>query len=514
MSYEKHADEYPVEINYTFNYSRALAPSFLKLVTLSQFVPFPARRPLRYLELGYGNGVSLNIHAAASPGDYWGTDINPSHAAFARKLAGIAGTGVHILNLPFADLLDSDLPDFDVIVAHGVWSWISRSNQNAIVELVHKKLVKGGIFYLTYNALPGCASVIPLQQLLYLPSERTFRGAPILDRLEAGLSLARAVREAGGKYFTAVPKAAQRLEEFDTASPIDLCHEYLSGYWKPSSFCETAATLAGADLRFVGTANLAEHYDELNFDSKGTTLLESIEDWCLRETTRDFLKDRQFRGDVYVKGDVSLTQAERDEAFQGLAFALLIREEDTPTEVDMPAGAVRLDNPPFSSVLSELAKGGCGFQTVRELVSRCSHAGVESSEVVRVLLIFFHLGIVVPAQDRDSIERAEKNCLRFNEAVLSGSLGQALNVLASPVTGGGLYISPTQQLFMRALRAGENSPVRWAQLAWEMLATQSAIEETSVSHDGLRGATLLREAFAFHKFLPILFNLTCNRIDL
>src|SRR5262245_49145134 len=147
---------YPTEIDYTFGYYRVLSPTFLRLVTLNRCVPFPSRRPLRYLELGYGNGVSLNIHAAASPGEYWGTDVNPSHAAFANKLAEVSGSRVHTLSLPFADLQDhSELPDFDVIVAHGVWSWISDSNRRAIVQLLRKKLVDGGIFFISYNALPG-----------------------------------------------------------------------------------------------------------------------------------------------------------------------------------------------------------------------------------------------------------------------------------------------------------------------------------------------------------------------
>src|SRR6476620_957144 len=113
MNYEG----YPVGIAYTYYYHVVLSPPFLRLVALNRLIPFPSRQPLRYLELAYGNGVSLNIHAAASPGEYWGTDVNPSHAAFANELAEISGSGIHALNLSFAELLGArELPDFDVIV--------------------------------------------------------------------------------------------------------------------------------------------------------------------------------------------------------------------------------------------------------------------------------------------------------------------------------------------------------------------------------------------------------------
>lgn len=172
-SVDRSFEGYPVEIDYTFGYYRALSPGMLRLATLNQFVQFPSRRPLRYLELGYGNGVSLNIHAAASPGDYWGTDINSSHAHFANILAENSGSSIHALCAPFAELLSHrELPDFDVIVAHGVWSWISNSNRHAIIKLLRSKLVEGGIFYISYNALPGAAAVIPLQQFIKFHSER------------------------------------------------------------------------------------------------------------------------------------------------------------------------------------------------------------------------------------------------------------------------------------------------------------------------------------------------------
>ena len=58
-------------------------------------------RPLRYLELGYGQGLSLNIHAAATDGEFWGTDFNPVQVANARELASASGAHVKLLDASF-----------------------------------------------------------------------------------------------------------------------------------------------------------------------------------------------------------------------------------------------------------------------------------------------------------------------------------------------------------------------------------------------------------------------------
>ena len=74
-----------------------------------------ADRPLSYLELGYGQGLSINIHAAANDGTFWGTDFNPVQTAHAMAFAEASGANVRLLNDSFAELAArTDLPEFDV----------------------------------------------------------------------------------------------------------------------------------------------------------------------------------------------------------------------------------------------------------------------------------------------------------------------------------------------------------------------------------------------------------------
>ena len=92
---------YVTELEYTHGYYRELSPSLLRLACLSGGIAPPSTKSLNYLELGYGQGLSINVHAAAVDGEFWGTDFNPTQVAHARALAEAAGSGAKL----FEDLL-------------------------------------------------------------------------------------------------------------------------------------------------------------------------------------------------------------------------------------------------------------------------------------------------------------------------------------------------------------------------------------------------------------------------
>src|SRR5690349_12588894 len=72
---------YVTEVEYPYGYYKELCPGILRLACLKVGIAPPTAKPLRYLELGYGQGLSINIHAAAVEGEFWGTDFNPTQVA-------------------------------------------------------------------------------------------------------------------------------------------------------------------------------------------------------------------------------------------------------------------------------------------------------------------------------------------------------------------------------------------------------------------------------------------------
>ncbi len=146
---------YVTQLDYSYGYYRELNPAMLRLVCLCSAIEPQLRDRPSYLELGFGQGLSINLHAAATEGRFWGTDFNPGQAVRARELAAASGADLHLLDDSFEEFAArTDLPDFDIIALHGIWSWISDANRKTILDIVRRKLRAGG-HYLRQLQLPA-----------------------------------------------------------------------------------------------------------------------------------------------------------------------------------------------------------------------------------------------------------------------------------------------------------------------------------------------------------------------
>ena len=465
MTPAQETDGYRHDVAYNHDYHRELSPEALKLATLARGWAAPVSRPLRYLELGYGNGVSLNIHAAATPGEFWGTDIGIQHVEAASALAGASGASLRLLDQSFADLLErADLPGFDVIVAHGVWSWVSPANRDLIVDILNRHLVDGGLFFLSTVAYPSEAELVPLQRLLRAQHASDPRTA---------LDLAFALRDAGSPYFAPDSTAGQRLEVLKGAPPGYLVHEYLHAHWQPSLFAETATTLAGAGLCFVGGHRLVDRYDDLVHPPEACAMLAAIADPLLRETARDFLRPRRLRFDLFLKGEPAPAETG---ALARQRFVLAT-----------PATGPKLDAPPHRAILERLAAGDGRSKRLDELA-------IPGPDPIRLLAPLIDSGVIQPAQSEEATLDAVAACARLNAELLRRSLtGDDIQFLASPVTGGGIQLSRPERLFLHAWQQGARTPNDWVKAA---TAAPLPIE-TPVPQ-------LLKEALYFQTRLPVL----------
>ena len=191
-------DGYVANVALEPSYRPEQSPPLLRLLAGGAI---PAGRKLRYLDLGFGLGTTLNVHAAACPGEYWGCDINPLHVAAAEDLSRCAGTGIRAVQSSFADLLErSDLPVFDIVVAHGVWSWVSEANRDVIVRLLQRHLAPGGLFCLNSLVLPRAAENLSFQRLMRLHKRRG-ETSNSGDLSASGLAFALLLQRMGAVYF-------------------------------------------------------------------------------------------------------------------------------------------------------------------------------------------------------------------------------------------------------------------------------------------------------------------------
>ena len=88
-----------------------------------------ARTGFAWCDLGCGQGVTASILAATHPrGTFHGIDMIPAHVEHARRLAAEAAiANVRFHPVDFATAVGLDLPPFDYLVAHGVYSWVDAN---------------------------------------------------------------------------------------------------------------------------------------------------------------------------------------------------------------------------------------------------------------------------------------------------------------------------------------------------------------------------------------------------
>lgn len=447
-------DGYVHDVTYAHSFYAEMAPAHLAFALLLAGIrPPDLSAPFAYAELGCGQGLTTNLLAGVHPqARFEAVDFLPAHVADARNLAAAAGTAnAAFLEDSFAEYAERGGPDLDIVALHGVWTWVSADNRRILTDILRRRLKPGGVVYVSYNCLPGWAAHTPLRTLL---AEHTAAGAGSLSvRIEAALGFATRLARLGEGWFDRVPGALAHLESLDGKSDGYIAHEYLNRDWTPFYHADVARGLAGAKLDYAASATLADHVEDAMVSVQGRALIGEAADPALRETLRDYLTDQRFRRDLYVKGTLRLSPAEREQRLRALRFGLAVPRGEVPERVGAPTG--RIDLPAAAALAEALADGP---RTLDGLLADLKGFGFE--EVLRTLALLS--GAVVPVPEGLSAERMA----RFNTAVLERNrFDPAIRQLASPVLGTGVVVGLLERLFLLAEQRGEApAPFVWTVL--------------------------------------------------
>jgi SAM-dependent methyltransferase len=464
---------YITEIGYTYGYYQELSPVRMQwaLLNLGYEPPQPTDGGYKVCELGFGQGMSLNIHAAAQPGQWYGTDFNPAQTAFAQKLALASSASLKLFDDSFVEFSERpDLPQFDIIALHGIWSWVSDENRRSIVEFIRKQLKVGGVVYCSYNTLPGWANGMPLRRLMIdHANSMAARGEGMVQRIDAALSFAQRLFDTNPATVRANPQLTERLERVKGQSRNYLAHEYFNRDWKPMYFSEMAEWLEPAKLSFAASAHLIDHLPALNLLAEQRKLLEEIADPVLHETLRDFCTNQQFRKDLWVRGAQRLNAVEVAAAMRSMRVLLVHNAKQVSLKVNGPLGEVQMNTQLYQPVLDAMA--GHQVISIRDLEKKISSAGMHWWQLREVLTMLMGSGAVALAQPQRH-EKAQKPVTeKLNAEIIRLShTRRDLGFLASPVSGGGVNVSRFDQLFLAALAAGKKSPKEWAEHSWAVLS--------------------------------------------
>jgi SAM-dependent methyltransferase len=462
------------EIAYTYGYCDELNPLRLKLALLNAGLAFPTVQTA--CELGFGYGVSVNIHAAGSATQWYGTDFNSSHADFARELATSAESQAFLFAERFSEFCArDDLPDFDFIGMHGIWSWISEENRALIVDFLSRKLKPGGVLYLSYNTQPGWTAMLPVRELMnqHFQADTDCPGdLGMHERIEAAVRFAQNVFATQPGYAVVNPYLAERLDALAGESPGYLAHEYFNRDWKLTSFSHVASSLGSVGLAYAGSAHYREHRDELNLTSPQRALLGSIANTNLKETVRDFCTSQSFRRDYWVKEPRQLGDEERQAALRAHLVVLALPKASVALKVRGTLGEVALPEALYGPILDALSSHRP--ETLRHVENSVREHGMSLDQVAERVMLLISMGVLLNAQDDTQIEAARRSADKLNAAICERARHHGeLQFLVSPVSCSGIRMPRVAQLFLLARMNGLYEPAELAGFASKALGSSS-----------------------------------------
>jgi len=462
---------YVADIGYTFGYYAELNP--LRVKQIFSYVGLRCPEMGVACELGFGQGMSVNLHAAASITEWYGTDFNPSQAGFAQEMADVSGSNAKLFSDAFSSFANRiDLPDFDYIGVHGIWSWISDENRAAIVDFVSRKLKVGGVLYISYNTLPGWSTFSPMRHLMTKHAEILgVEGYGIVNRINGALEFSEKLLEVGPIFSRANPQVAERFNKIKGQDRNYLAHEYFNRDWHPMYFSSMVDWLSPAKLGYACSEHLTDLIDVINLTSEQLEFLKGIPDAMFRETVRDFMVNQQFRRDYWVKGLRKISLLEKVEVMRTLRVVLTVLRSDIELKVTGSLGEASLSESIYNPILDFLADHK--IKTIGQIEQVMVNRGITFSQVVQAVMLLTGSGQMSVAQEENIIIKAKKHTDKLNSYIMSkaGNSGD-ISYLASPVTGGGIAVKRFDQIFLLGVSKGKIKPNECAQFAWQTLVTQ------------------------------------------
>ncbi len=307
-------------------------PDHLAIAALRHGLSPAPPEACRVLELGCAEGANVVPMAYHLEGArFVGVDGSNVQLEVARDKA--ARLGLENVELVHARIesLDASIGQFDYIVSHGVFSWVSDAVRDHMLALIRECLAPNGVAYVSFNCAPGWSIRREMRRALLRGVEGIDDPAEKLARVRELLTMFVRSPLRESPYGALLAEEAQRALAHRDAY---LMHEYLAD--------ENRAFYLGE------VVEMARAHDLVLFDELGTAapdarierglvqgLTETFSDAVRAEELTELLLFRAFRMALFRRADAPISED------RGATLASLMRRARF-------AGALRPETPRIS----------------------------------------------------------------------------------------------------------------------------------------------------------------------
>ena len=324
------------------------------LAILFGMKPAPVAR-CRVLEIGCGDGGNLIPMAFGLPeSSFTGVDLAESAIARGQELIGQLGLrNIRLRHMNLMDI-DSGFPEFDYIIAHGVYSWVPPQVAEKILDICKSHLAAQGIAFVSYNTYPGGHLLDTIREMMQfhtrnvrIPRERLRQARELLEFL---------VQAYPNEDIHGV-LLRQELKLLLERKPEFFYHDELNEHNHRFYFHEFVEQARNQGLQFLSEARLLS----MQTDTFGPEVAEKIRafsggDELAREQYLDFLKLRNFRQTLLCHSEIAIDRTLRSERVSQMFAASDARpsspEPDlrstSPLQFEYPNGGSMSTNHPLA----------------------------------------------------------------------------------------------------------------------------------------------------------------------
>ncbi len=336
------------EVPYQSNPFERSHPRWLATIAAVFGMPAPTPDRARVLELGCASGGNLVPMAESLPqSSCLGIDLSSRQIEDGNRF--IAESGLRNVSLRQASILDIGESDgeFDYIVCHGVYSWVPRHVQSAILELCSKRLSANGIAYISYNTLPGWGMLGVLRDMMRFHASHFSEPTKQIEQSRALLKvLAAAVPSEENPYGMLLKQVSEKVQK---SADWYIYHEHLEEDNDPVYFHEFNARAEAVGLQFLGEAELLTMLSNQLPEDVQAALRGVAGNIVRSEQYMDFFRNRTFRETLLCRAGVALNRKIDVERIQTLSFASELAPQGGAADMK-PGVEVSFNAPGRSSV--------------------------------------------------------------------------------------------------------------------------------------------------------------------
>lgn len=377
------------------------------------------------LELGCASGGNLIPMAWHLPrARFVGIDLSRPQVEEGQAL--IAHLRLPNIKLRQGDILElgEELGEIDYVIAHGVYSWVPPKVREHMLELVPRLLAPEGLFYVSYNCLPGWRMRGMLRDILLYacrdettPTEQLRTAQAALERIGSAVDGLDAL---SARYLT------EEIKGLSDAHPSYLFFEYLAQHNRAFLFSDFAADIERHGLRYLCDTDLRTLFPTTYGDGVDRSLAD-IEDGIELEQWLDFVTNRNFRQSLLCRTDAAPDDEIDLDRFATFAFSADLRIPKRPdlkrtkqSSFVTPKGeTLKVSHPLTKALLTQLVSRYPDCVPLDELMPDSAHqvaaagGGQLASQVGECLAelfsLFAHRAVIArPAPLRLKVPAGEK----------------------------------------------------------------------------------------------------------